>query len=384
MVSSNYDCVLVRFGEIGSKKGYVRNEMAELLRARVQEKLESEGFDFSKVSRINGRIVVRGVSEGVDIAESVSVLPGVASTSPSVNCSAEKEDFFEEALKIDINGSFGVRCSVSRNELSGSDLEEELGGKLLDVNEDSFVDLDNPDMWVRVEVRDDEAFVFNSVLEGVDGLPVGSQRNLGVLLSGGIDSPVAAYLLLKRGCDLQPIYIYNKPISAEDHRLRFEEILKELKKFHPGRDWSYNLVDFSEINNVLMKNVGSGRMIIHRIIMFKVAERICESKGLEGIVTGESIGQKSSQTISNLDFTSSKINLTIFRPLSGFNKEEIVDIAKNIGTYETSTINSACSSLSPEEPATNPPEYEFEEFCKDHNIERLVNSAIEKCKEVDI
>ena len=185
---------------------------------------------------------------------------------------------------------------------SGSELEEELGSLLLEENNDLSVDLDDPDVWVNVEIRENEAFIFVTTIEGVDGLPVGSQDELGMCLSGGIDSPVAAFLTMKRGSDIHPIYFYNKPLSAEDHKLRLEKVIRELKKFHPGKDWSYTIVDFEEINDILLNQVDRGRMVIHRVLMFKVAEKICKQRGLDGFVTGESVGQKSTQTISNLFF----------------------------------------------------------------------------------
>lgn len=385
MEDSDFDSVLVRFGEIGSKTGYVRNEMEEVLRARVEERLNSIDAGFSKVSRNNGRIIVREVSSNCfDIAESVSMIPGVASASPCVNCSSEKKDFFSVAKDFNIGESFGVRCNVSGSSISGSSVERELGSILLEENPGSSVDLDSPDTWVRIDVRNGEAFVFNQVFEGVDGLPVGSQEKVGVLLSGGIDSPVAAFLSMKRGCNIHPIYVYNKPIAAEDHKLRFESVLECLKKFHPGQDWSYTLVDFEEINRHLMNEVDRGRMVVHRVLMFRVAEKICRDKGLSGLVTGESIGQKSSQTISNLDFTSSKIDLSVFRPLIGFNKNEIIDLAKDIGTFELSTVDSACRSLSPDKPLTKSAEYEFEEFSKDRSVEELAEAAFRESEEKSI
>ena len=385
MEALNTESVLVRFGEIGSKKGHVRSEMSEMLRARVEEKLESLDLSYSKVSRIQGRIIIREVQNAEKIAEIISWLPGVSSTSPCVTKGVDKDDFFSTIRDIELsNCSFGVRCNVSTDKFSGSGLEEEIGSMVLEENEGLSVDLDDPDVWVNVEVREIESFVFVETIEGVDGLPVGSQDKLGMCLSGGIDSPVAAFLTMKWGSNIYPIYFYNKPLSAEDHKLRLEEVINKLEEFHPGKDWSYILVDFEKINDILLNQVNRGRMVIHRILMFKVAEKICEQIGLDGFVTGESVGQKSSQTVSNLCFTSSKINSTIFRPLTGYNKNEVIDLAKDIGTFDLSTVDSACRSLSPEKPLTKAPKYEYEEFCKDHDVEELVRSAVEKSKVVDI
>ncbi|MFB6182731.1 MAG: tRNA 4-thiouridine(8) synthase ThiI, partial [Candidatus Nanohaloarchaea archaeon] len=214
---------------------------------------------------------------------------------------------------------------------------------------------------------------------GPQGFPVGSENRIATLISGGIDSPVAAYQIMTRGSDILPIYFYNKPIAAEDHLLRFESALSELKKYHPAKKWKYVLVDFEKINNKLL-NIGKGRMILQRRAMFKVAEKVVKKKNLAGLATGESIGQKSSQTARNFEITSKKINKPIHRPLLTWNKNEIVRKAKSIGTFENSTIESACRSMSPDKPSTQADEERIRDLENQIEIQDLVQKTYENRK----
>ncbi|MFB6158995.1 MAG: tRNA sulfurtransferase [Candidatus Nanohalobium sp.] len=372
------DCVLVRYGEIGTKSGHVRGQMAAVLRQRVADRLQFEGIEYGKVSDVPGRVVVRGCDAG-RAARVLDSVPGVASVSPAVRVDAGMESIKSAAKGFEYGDTFGVDAVTAFTDMSSRSIKEELGAYVEELK-GLDVDLDDPDTWLEVEVRDEDAYVFTERFEGVGGLPVGTQDCYAALISGGIDSPVAAFQVMKRGADIVPVYFYNRPVSAEDHLIRFEEAVRELRKFHPGKDWSYLVVDMKEVNEELMK-VDKGRMVLHRRIMFRVAEELSESRGLKGIVTGESLGQKSSQTSQNLKMTSRAVDLPVMRPLLSFNKEEITGKAREIGTFELAEVNSACRTMAPESPSTALKGSQLEELRKKTDTDELVEKALETVEE---
>ncbi|MFB6192933.1 MAG: tRNA uracil 4-sulfurtransferase ThiI [Candidatus Nanohaloarchaea archaeon] len=365
--------VLVRYGEIGTKSRPVRNNMLEVLRQRIADKLEFEDTDFKKVSQRKSRVIVSTESPEKAV-EQLKLLPGIVSISPSLKTNSEIEEIKKASENFEYGESFGVDTSTARTELSSREINREVGSHI-EQFAGAEVDLDNPDTWLGIEVRGDETFLFTETVRGEGGLPVGTQDKYLALISGGIDSPVAAYEMMKSGADITPLYFYNKPVAAEDHLLRFEAAVNRLKQYHPGKKWFYHFIDMEEVNQELME-VEKGRMVLHRKIMFKVAERIAEKEGLKGIVTGESLGQKSSQTARNLENTTRDIGKPLMRPLLTKSKNEITEEARKIGTFEPSKVNSACRSLAPDNPSTGLKSRELSELEEKVDIEGLVEKAV--------
>lgn len=376
------DHLLVRYSSIGTKSHAVQLRMKRILRQRVEDRLEYEDIEYEKVSAIAGRVIA-ATSEPEKAAESVSELPGVASVSPAIKTGASIDEMKEASEEFEYGETFGVDANrAGDHDFSSQDIKRELGSHVEDFS-GAGVELDNPDTWLEVDVRGDEAYVFSEKIKGPGGLPVGSQESFAALISGGIDSPVAAYQMIVRGSDLIPIYFYNKPIAAEDHLLRFQASLKNLERFNPAKKWYYYRIDMEEVNQEL-ESVEKGRMVLHRIIMFRTAERIAEEEGLKGLVTGESLGQKSSQTSTNLEITSREIEIPIYRPLIGLNKNEIVDRAKHIKTFEDSTIDSACSTMAPESPSTALKPHQLEDLKGKVDLEEQVDKAYRSRKKVTL
>lgn len=378
----NMDRVLVRYGDIGTKSEPVRGNMISVLRQRVQDRLKHEELEFETVSRKRGRIIVE-TEQAEEAAEIVAEVPGVASSSPAVVTEPELQSINEASEGFEIGETFGVVANRSgQHEFDSRDVQIELGS-FIEEKTGAAVDLDNPDTQVEVDLRDDEAYVFTQRFEGSNGLPVGVSEPLAALVSGGIDSPVAAHEVMTRGCDITPIYFYNKPIAAEDHLLRLTSVLKKLERFHSSKKWEFYVVDMEEVNQELMK-VERGRMLIHRKIMFKVSEKIAEKEGLSGLVTGEAIGQKSSQTPSNLELTTSAVNKPIFRPLVTSKKDSIAERARAINTFEEAAIDSACSTMAPDNPATSMDEEDLKKLEKKVDIEELVQKAFESAEKREL
>ena len=367
--------VLVRYGEIGTKSRSVRRRMLRLLNQRLRDRLAFESVQAS-VQPIHGRLVVATEADTDSVAAALGKLPGIASASPAIRTEPALDAIKEATSSLDVGESFGIDANVvGEHDFGHGDVNRSIGADV-ENRTGTPVDLDDPITWIEIDVRDEAAYVFTERYDGPGGFPVGSQGTLGALISGGIDSPVAAHAVMTRGADIVPIYCYNRPIAAGDHRLRFEESLDTLRRFHPGKEWYYYCVDMKAVNEALMA-VESGRMILHRIIMFRIAERIADREGLAGIVTGESLGQKSSQTAANLEITSQAIDCPLYRPLLTAPKETIAERAREVGTFETATVASACRSLAPDSPAPEIGQERLESLHQAVDIDDLVAQAIE-------
>lgn len=368
--------ILVRYSELQKKKGKTRQQLVQALRQRIQDKLEFEELDFEKVSERPGRILIFNSSK--EAAEKIKLLPGIQSCSPAEKIRTDI-DRIEENLPTP-ESSFGVRVNTRDTDYSSQELEKKFGSIIQNQTENE-VDLENPDTWIKIEITKDYTHIFTETFDGPGGLPAATQGHYLTLVSGGIDSPVAAYQIMKRGADVTPIYFYNRPYSAEDHLIRFEKCVEKLREYHPGKKWEYIVVDMKKVNEKL-EQLSKGRMVVHRKIMFEVSERIRKNRGLNGIVTGESISQKSSQTPGNLQATS-KGN-QVLRPLLTWNKDEITQFSRKAGFFEYSKIDSACHNISPDSPSTNLSGRDLEDLKEDIGFESIVESLLEsiECRQL--
>ncbi len=364
--------VLVRYSEISKKKGKTRQRLVQALRQRIEDKLVFDDVQYQKVSERPGRIFIFNTSR--EAADSIKLLPGVKSCSPAKRLDP-KIDVIRENLP-EVSGTFGVRVNTRDTDYSSEELERDFGS-VIQNKTGSDVDLENPDTWVKVEISKDQAHIYTETFEGPGGLPAATQGEFIALISGGIDSPVAAYQMMKRGTDIVPIYFYNRPYSAEDHLIRFEKAVEKLREVNPSKKWKYYVVDLKEANRALGE-IESGRMVLHRRLMFEAADKIRAGRGFDGVVTGESISQKSSQTPENLSASSAELN--IFRPLLTWNKDEITEKAREIGTFQYSKIDSACKSISPGSPSTNLSFEELEALKKEVGFEDLVDDLVDSAE----
>ena len=378
----NEEFLLVRYGEIGTKSEPVRSRMVKILRQRVSDRLDYEKIDFETVSVKPGRIIVEKIPEPMKAAEAIAELPGVSSASPAYRVEPEIEALKKITEKFEVGETFGIETNRSGDHSFDSrDVNREVGGFVAE-NTGAEVDLDDPETWINFDVRADKAFTYTEKFSGPDGMPAGSGDKVAALISGGIDSPVAAHEIMKRGSDTVPIYFYNRPIAAEDHFLRFRSVVEKLKRFNPSRDWKAYKIDMQEVNEKLM-DLGSGRMVIHRRMMFALAQEIAEKEGMKGLVTGESLSQKSSQTAANLKATTETVDLPVLRPLISHSKKEIVAKAREIGTYEDAKIASACSTMAPDNPRTRMDMQEVRNLEEKVDFDELVEKAVDSVEVIE-
>jgi len=287
---------------------------------------------------------------------------GVVSASPvrvlPVDRAAVEAALVEAALATYDGGSFAVRPRRSGDHVdyTSEDLGRSAGAAIHDaLVEEGYepsVDLDDPDHEFHAEVRETEAFVYADVCRGPGGLPLGSQEPVVALISGGIDSPVAAYEVMRRGCPVVPVYVDLGEYGGPDHEARAVETVRTLSAYAPNFDTRLRRVPAGEHVDALVEAMDRGRMLSLRRFMLRTAEEIARDRDADGIVTGEAIGQKSSQTARNLRLTSAATELPVHRPLLSVDKSEITERARAIGTFDDSTIPAGCNRVAPPNPET--------------------------------
>ena len=367
------NAVIVRYGEIGTKSPKTRRWFESVLTNNIKEALLSEGIEYKKVFARYGRIIVKTnkVKEGI---ESLKRVFGIVSLSSAAEVDAELEKIYKTSLKlfrrkIRLLGLEEPKFRVSARRitkefpLTSQELAARVGDYILS-NEKCKVDLKNYDIEVGIELMEGKAYIYMDKLPGFGGLPIGTQGKVVILLSGGIDSPVAAFLMMKRGCEVIPVHIY----SGENTLEKVRKIWNQLKKYHYGGKSDLIVIKPQEREKVIKTLKGLRKenytYVFCRYMVVKKADEIAKEFGAKGIVMGDSLGQVASQTLENMYMVSQASDLPIYRPLVGMDEEEIVAIAKTIGTFELSTLPEGEISFIPKYPVMRGSWEEFRKLYK--------------------
>lgn len=320
-----------------------------------------------------GRIWLSG---GVD-PEKLRCIFGVVSFSPCVTCKiADLESTllaFCKDAHLDAAHSFALRVKrVGSHSFSSQELAESLGSLIQGEYPQLTVNLTNPGKEIGIEIRQDKCYIFDTIIFGPRGIPQGVEGTVVSLISGGIDSPVAAYLMMKRGCKIIPILIDMPLISDETVIERANQVVEILKKYQP--DISLRVIQDTYLSDAQQflreKREDRYTCLICKRRMYTIASQVAEENSAQGIVTGESLGQVASQTLDNLFILSKAITIPIYRPLIGLDKEEIIEIARRIGTFTTSTSLGASCRGTPKKPATTA------DLVKIENLEREIKNFL--------
>lgn len=385
-MSLEFDTVIVRHGaEIGIKSSRTRARYDKLLLKNIKAKLRAEGLNLSGIDRRFGRIYIRTTMSS-EVAKALSKVFGISSTSPAVSCKADLDTISRVAVKMAENrGGYGVkfavRCRrVGEHQFTSMEVSRYVGAKVLEATKDRgwLVDLEKPDFTINIEIRDEEAFLYLDVIKGVGGLPQGSQGGLLCLISSGIDSPVATWLAMKRGCTVTLLHFNLQPFSGEKAIEKVIDVAKVLARWSPAYKVKMIIAPFGEIlKEIIEKSPRKLTCILCKRMMIRIAEKIALEMRLMGIVTGDSIGEQASQTLSNMAVINEAAKkLPIYRPLVCFDKPETERIAKEIGTYEISARPDEGCKAAPTRPATSAILEEVLEAEKAIAIESLVNSSL--------
>ncbi len=349
------ELLLVRYGEIflkGLNRPYFIRALVRKIRYAVR--------DLHAEVRVNdGRIFVEGFSDLETCIERVTKIFGVHSVCPAVEM--DKEDFdavCDQAISMmkGLSGTFKVaaRRSDKRYPLNSPGINEEVGYRILRNHPGMKVDVHHPDHVLNIEIRD-RCYLYVRVVPAVGGMPVGTNGRATLLLSGGIDSPVAGWMIAKRGVQINAVHFHSYPYTSDRAKEKVLDLARALSYSCCGI--KVHIVPFTEIQMAIHDRCPEEyTTLIMRRFMMRIAERIAVQEGCTALITGESIGQVASQTMEALGTTDCVVNMPVFRPLIGFDKSEIIDIARKINTLEISSLpyEDCCTVFTPRHPATRP------------------------------
>jgi thiamine biosynthesis protein ThiI len=354
----NYDVILVRYDELALKSKKVRARYEHLLVENIKSMLKADGCWCSDISKEMGRIFIH--SGDMNAVKSVAKVFGVVSASSAYTCEPTLASAVDMCVEVAENIiqeglSFAIRARRAGNhEFTSHEIAVACGDAVFqNVNKNIRVDLDNPDIEIFVEMRQKKAYVFTESIKGVGGLPMGTQGKMVALISGGIDSPVAAWLMMKRGCEIIPLYLNNEPFSDETTRERAMQCIDALQKWSPQK--KFTIYEAPHGDNLLayLTNCDSRlNCVLCRRMMYRIAWEVLKLEGAHGIITGSSLGQVASQTSQNMLTEMYGMQYPVYHPLIGLDKLEITDIAKKIRTFEPSTRPATCCTAVPEYPST--------------------------------
>ena len=370
------DVLLVRYGEV-FLKGANRPHFLKVLTDNIKRAVKPIG---GHVWLSDSRIYVSDFEDLQECIRRVTKVFGVYSVSPAVEMEKDFDAIAEKCVEMmqGFEGSFKVfaRRSDKHFPLNSMEIGQELGGRILESNPKLWVDVHKPTHRMNVEIRDN-AYLCVEEVKAVGGMPMGTGGKAALLLSGGIDSPVAGYQLMKRGVRCCAIHFQSPPYTGELAKDKVMQLAKLLAEY--GGSMRVYLVPFTkcqlEIHEKCPEGLGT---LITRRFMMRIAERIAKQFGAQALITGESLGQVASQTMEALGCTDAVVNMPVFRPLIGLDKTEIMDIAEKIGTYETSILpyEDCCTVFTPRHPVTKPKLDTMPDAERKLDVEALVSEAV--------
>lgn len=378
------EVILIKNGEL-ALKGLNRSTFEDILVKNIRRRLKSAGdFDYIKSQ---STIIIEPKDENCDFEaaqEAVSRIFGIAGFSRAA--AVEKDfdkvieisgDYLEGALKNAKTFKVEAKRSDKKFPLTSPEISREMGRHLLSVYPHLKVDVHNPEVTVMVEVRDKYIFLHGTQIKGAGGMPVGTGGKAGILISGGIDSPVAAWMMAKRGIELTAIHFASPPYTSKRAEMKVVTLLEKVAKYS-GRMTMFT-VPFTEIQEQIKDNCLEELFtLIMRRAMMKAAEKIARNENCQALITGESVGQVASQTIYALACTDAAANMPVFRPLIGMDKDEIIEISRKIDTFETSILpyEDCCTVFTPKHPKTRPNLGDIEKAEQLIPLDELVEKAV--------
>lgn len=386
---------LIKYGEIGIK-GKNRYLFEDALVRQIRFALKGAEGRFD-VHKAQGRVYVdcQGEYDYEETVESLKRVFGIVGICPVVRVEdlgfeqlSKNIIAYMEEMYPDRNKTFKVEARRSKKQypLTSMEINCELGDAILNAFPEMKVDVHCPDIRLHVEVRE-EVYIYSQIIPGPGGMPVGTNGSAMLLLSGGIDSPVAGYMVAKRGVGLCATYFHAPPYTSERAKQKVVDLAKQVSKYAgPIR---LQVVNFTDIQLYIYEKCPHEELtIIMRRYMMKIAEHFAQEEGCLGLITGESIGQVASQTMQSLAATNAVCILPVYRPLIGFDKQEIVETAVKIDTYETSIqpFEDCCTIFVAKHPVTKPNLERIEKSEKhlEEKIEELFKAAIETVETITI
>ncbi|MCD8328703.1 MAG: tRNA 4-thiouridine(8) synthase ThiI [Ruminococcus sp.] len=381
------EMLLLKYGEM-ALKGQNKKTFEDILVKNTKRRLKGLGkFEYS---RAQSTLYIKPLEE-VDIElaiERLSKVFGVAKICKAVICEKIYDKivstalpYLEDALLTAKTFKVEARRSDKSFPMKSPELQKELGADILSAYPYLSVDVHNPEVTVTVEIREEYAFVHAYKINGAGGIPVGTSGKAMLLLSGGIDSPVAGYMMAKRGVIIDAVHFEAPPYTSERAKLKVEKLAKLMSEYTGAIN--FHCVEFTKIQEIIKEKCPEELFtIIMRRIMMEIAERLAKKEEANCLVTGESIGQVASQTMYAMVCTDAACNIPVFRPLIGMDKTEIVEISRKIGTFETSIepYEDCCTVFTPKHPKTRPQLKDVEAAQAAYDFEPLIQEAVNSTK----
>ena len=387
------EIILLKDGEI-VLKGLNRRTFEDVLKKNIRHAISHLGsFEIKSAQSI---IYVKPLSDDIDLDEAclkISRVFGIVSYSRAAICEEKTLEsiiatapvYLEKELKAVKTFKVEARRSDTRFPYKSPEICAELGGVILDKFPHLSVDVHNPDLIVNVEVRDFGAYVHGAAHKGAGGIPVGTSGNAAILISGGIDSPVAAYMMAKRGLKLTAVHFASPPYTSKRAEDKVVRLLRRVSRY-AGKMTMYT-VPFTKIQKTIKNECPEELFtIIMRRLMMQISSRIAADNDCTALITGESLGQVASQTIGALSCTDDAADLLVFRPLIGMDKQEIIDISYKIDTYDISIepYEDCCTVFTPKHPRTRPVLKYVKEAQEKANFEPMIEEALANLKVTEI
>lgn len=386
------EIILIKNGEL-VLKGLNRNTFEDILIKNMKKSLKKiDEFTFTKSQ---STIMVEPVNEDTDLDDAVEALRkvfGIAALSRAIVAEKNFEDIKQKTLeyldeRLDEVSTFKVNAKRSdkKFEMKSPEICREMGACILSAHHHLKVDVHNPELTVTVEVRDRFAFIHADSIKGAGGMPVSTSGRGAILISGGIDSPVAAYMMAKRGIELVAVHFASPPFTTELAEQKVMDLLRKVAAYS-GPITTY-VVHFTELQEAIRDKCPEVYFtIIMRRYMMKIAERLAVTQKCSALITGESVGQVASQTIYALGCTDQASTLPVFRPCIGMDKDEIIKISREIDTFETSIqpYEDCCTVFTPKHPKTRPQIEDILEAEKALNSEELIENAVKSARKTVI
>lgn len=380
------EIILIKYGEM-ALKGMNKRTFEDVLVKNMKRRIKSLGK--TEITRAQSTIYIKPLDENFDVNEAMERLQkvfGIAALCRAAVCEKNFEDisktaceYLEETLSYAKTFKVNAKRADKSFPMKSPEICRELGGVILDKFNHLEVDVNNPEVTVTVEIRDTKAYVHSVNVRGAGGLPVGTSGHAMLLLSGGIDSPVAGYMMAKRGVHISAIHYVSPPYTSERARLKVEQLCQKITPYCGSI--AFFCVPFTKIQEEIKNNCPEEFFtIIMRRLMMKIAQKICEREKCLALITGESVGQVASQTMNALMCTDAVCEIPVFRPLIGMDKTEIVEISRKIDTYETSIqpYEDCCTVFTPKHPKVRPLLADVEAAEANFDFSGLLAEAVEK------
>lgn len=375
--------ISVSLGEValkGLNRGYFENKLLKQIRSATRE------FGSPNIYKEQGKMYIEAEENYFDqIINRLKKVFGIVYISPCIRVEKDMGNIekasmvaLKEALEKKNIRTFKVKTNRVDKDfpIKSPDMSSKIGGVLLKSIEGIKVDVHNPQVYLYIDIKD-KCYIYTERYKAQGGLPIGTNGKGLLLLSGGIDSPVAGFMMAKRGVSLSAVHFHSYPFTSERAEQKVKELARLLARYSGDMHlYSINIIDIQkEIHEKCPENQMT---IITRRFMMRIAEKIAQSQDINALITGESLGQVASQTIEGIGVTNSSVSIPILRPLIGFDKVDIISIAKEIETYETSILpfEDCCTVFLPKHPLTRPKLENIEEAERKLDIEYLVDKAI--------